>query len=214
MSNIIFLGPPGAGKGTQAQLLAKELGIPQISTGEILRKAMREGTKTGLEAKRYVESGALVPDDVVIAIVRERLQEPDCANGYMLDGFPRTVYQAEELGKFARIDVAVELELADEIIIQRLSGRRVCPKCGATYHISLLKNGEVWISSVAYLNDSEKLIQRPDDSEETIRNRLKVYQSQTAPLISYYRGLGLLKTISCDGTVESNFQKVLAAVRG
>lgn len=208
MSNIIFLGPPGAGKGTQAQLLAKELGIPQISTGEILRKAMREGTKTGLEAKRYVESGALVPDDVVIAIVRERLQEPDCANGYMLDGFPRTVYQAEELGKFARIDVAVELELADEIIIQRLSGRRVCPKCGATYHISLLKNGEVCE------NDGEKLIQRPDDSEETIRNRLKVYQSQTAPLISYYRGLGLLKTISCDGTVESNFQKVLAAVRG
>ncbi len=208
MRNIIFLGPPGAGKGTQAQLLAKELGIPQISTGEILRKAMREGTKTGLEAKRYVESGALVPDDVVIAIVRERLQEPDCANGYMLDGFPRTVYQAEELGKFARIDVAVELELADEIIIQRLSGRRVCPKCGATYHISLLKNGEVCE------NDGEKLIQRPDDSEETIRNRLKVYQSQTAPLISYYRGLGLLKTISCDGTVESNFQKVLAAVRG
>ena len=208
MSNIIFLGPPGAGKGTQAQLLAKELGIPQISTGEILRKAMREGTETGLEAKRYVESGALVPDDVVIAIVRERLQEPDCANGYMLDGFPRTVYQAEELGKFARIDVAVELELADEIIIQRLSGRRVCPKCGATYHISLLKNGEVCE------NDGEKLIQRPDDSEETIRNRLKVYQSQTAPLISYYRGLGLLKTISCDGTVESNFQKVLAAVRG
>ena len=208
MSNIIFLGPPGAGKGTQAQLLAKGLGIPRISTREILRKAMREGTKTGLEAKRYVESGALVPDDVVIAIVRERLQEPDCANGYMLDGFPRTVYQAEELGKFARIDVAVELELADEIIIQRLSGRRVCPKCGATYHISLLKNGEVCE------NDGEKLIQRPDDSEETIRNRLKVYQSQTAPLISYYRGLGLLKTISCDGTVESNFQKVLAAVRG
>ena len=121
MSNIIFLGPPGAGKGTQAQLLSKELGIPQISTGEILRKAMREGTKTGLEAKRYVESGALVPDDVVIAIVRERLQEPDCANGYMLDGFPRTVYQAEELGKFAKIDVAIELQLADEIIVNRLS---------------------------------------------------------------------------------------------
>ena len=208
MSNIIFLGPPGAGKGTQAQLLAKELGIPQISTGEILRKAMREGTKTGLEAKRYVESGALVPDDVVIAIVRERLQEKDCANGYMLDGFPRTVYQAEELGKFAKIDVAIELQLADEIIIDRLSGRRVCPKCGATYHLSLLKNGEICE------NDGEKLIQRPDDSEETIRNRLKVYQEQTAPLINYYRDLGLLKPINCEDSVEENFRKVLKAVKG
>ena len=208
MSNIIFLGPPGAGKGTQAQLLAKELGIPQISTGEILRKAMREGTPTGLEAKRYVESGALVPDDVVIAIVRERLQEADCANGYMLDGFPRTVYQAEELSKFAKIDVAVELQLADEVIISRLSGRRVCPKCGATYHISLLKNGEVCE------NDGERLIQRPDDSEETIRNRLRVYQDQTAPLINYYRDRGLLKPVNCEGSVEENFKKVLEAVQG
>ena len=208
MSNIIFLGPPGAGKGTQAQLLSKELGIPQISTGEILRKAMREGTKTGLEAKRYVESGALVPDDVVIAIVRERLQEPDCANGYMLDGFPRTVYQAEELGKFAKIDVAIELQLADEIIVNRLSGRRVCPKCGATYHISLLKNGEVCE------NDGEKLIQRPDDSEATIRNRLRVYQEQTAPLISYYKERGLLKAVNCEDSVEQNFQRVLEAING
>ena len=203
MSNIIFLGPPGAGKGTQAQLLSKELGIPQISTGEILRKAMREGTKTGLEAKKYVEAGALVPDDVVIAIVRERLQE-----GYMLDGFPRTVYQAEELSKFAKIDVAVELQLADEIIVQRLSGRRSCPKCGATYHISLLKNGEVCE------NDGEKLIQRPDDSEATIRNRLRVYQEQTAPLIDYYRQRGLLKTVSCEDSIETNFKKVLKAING
>lgn len=208
MSNIIFLGPPGAGKGTQAQLLSKELGIPQISTGEILRKAMREGTKTGLEAKKYVEAGALVPDDVVIAIVRERLQEPDCAKGYMLDGFPRTVYQAEELSKFAKIDVAVELQLADEIIVQRLSGRRSCPKCGATYHISLLKNGEVCE------NDGEKLIQRPDDSEATIRNRLRVYQEQTAPLIDYYRQRGLLKTVSCEDSIETNFKKVLKAING
>ena len=208
MSNMIFLGPPGAGKGTQAQLLAKELGIPQISTGEILRKAMREGTKTGLEAKRYVESGALVPDDVVIAIVRERLQEADCAKGYMLDGFPRTVYQAEELAKFAKIDMAIELQLADEIIIARLSGRRVCPKCGATYHVSLLKNGEICV------NDGEKLIQRPDDSEATIRNRLRVYQEQTAPLISYYRERGLLRPVSCEGSVEENFQKVLDAING
>ena len=200
--NIIFLGPPGAGKGTQAQLLTKELGIPQISTGDMLRKAMREGTKTGLEAKRYVESGGLVPDDVVIAIVKERLAEDDCKNGYMLDGFPRTVYQAEELSKFATIDVAVDLDLPDEVIVQRLSGRRVCPNCNATYHISQLGG------STVCKNCGAELIQRKDDSEETIRNRLKVYTEQTAPLIDYYRQKGILRTVDCQGTVEENFALV------
>ena len=204
--NIIFLGPPGAGKGTQAQLLTKELGIPQISTGDMLRKAMREGTKTGLEAKRYVESGGLVPDDVVIAIVKERLAEDDCQNGYMLDGFPRTVYQAEELSKFAKIDVAVDLDLPDEVIVQRLSGRRVCPACNATYHISQLGG------STVCKNCGAELIQRKDDSEETIRNRLKVYTEQTAPLIDYYRGKGILRVVDCQGSVEENFALVKRAL--
>lgn len=204
--NIIFLGPPGAGKGTQAQLLTKELGIPQISTGDMLRKAMREGTKTGLEAKRYVESGGLVPDDVVIAIVKERLAEDDCKNGYMLDGFPRTVYQAEELSKFATIDVAVDLDLPDEVIVQRLSGRRVCPNCNATYHISQLGG------STVCKNCGAEVIQRKDDSEETIRNRLKVYTEQTAPLIDYYRQKGILRTVDCQGTVEENFALVKRAL--
>ncbi len=204
--NIIFLGPPGAGKGTQAQLLTKELGIPQISTGDMLRKAMREGTKTGLEAKRYVESGGLVPDDVVIAIVKERLAEDDCKNGYMLDGFPRTVYQAEELSKFAAIDVAVDLDLPDEVIVQRLSGRRVCPNCNATYHISQLGG------STVCKNCGAEVIQRKDDSEETIRNRLKVYTEQTAPLIDYYRQKGILRTVDCQGTVEENFALVKRAL--
>ena len=204
--NIIFLGPPGAGKGTQAQLLTKELGIPQISTGDMLRKAMREGTKTGLEAKRYVESGGLVPDEVVIAIVKERLAEDDCKNGYMLDGFPRTVFQAEELSKFAKIDVAVDLDLPDEVIVQRLSGRRVCPVCNATYHISQLGG------STACKNCGAELIQRKDDSEETIRNRLKVYTEQTAPLIDYYRGKGILRVVDCQGTVEENFALVKRAL--
>ena len=195
MSNIIFLGPPGAGKGTQAQLLSKELGIPQISTGEILRKAMREGTKTGLEAKRYVESGALVPDDVVIAIVRERLQEPDCANGYMLDGFPRTVYQAEELGKFAKIDVAIELQLADEIIVNRLSGRRVCPKCGATYHVSTYDSDKCVCGSPLY--------QRDDDRAETVAVRLTEYHKKTAPLIDFYAQKGTLLTVNGDAPVDA-----------
>ena len=204
--NIIFLGPPGAGKGTQAQLLTRELGIPQISTGDMLRKAMREGTKTGLEAKRYVESGGLVPDDVVIAIVKERLAEDDCKNGYMLDGFPRTVYQAEELSKFATIDVAVDLDLPDEVIVQRLSGRRVCPNCNATYHISQLGG------STVCKNCGAEVIQRKDDSEETIRNRLKVYTEQTAPLIDYYRQKGILRTVDCQGTVEENFALVKRAL--
>ena len=204
--NIIFLGPPGAGKGTQAQLLTKELGIPQISTGDMLRKAMREGTKTGLEAKRYVESGGLVPDDVVIAIVKERLAEDDCKNGYMLDGFPRTVYQAEELSKFATIDVAVDLDLPDEVIVQRLSGRRVCPNCNATYHISQLGG------STVCKNCGAEVIQRKDDSEETIRNRLKVYTEQTAPLIDYYRQKGILRKVDCQGTVEENFALVKRAL--
>ena len=204
--NIIFLGPPGAGKGTQAQLLTKELGIPQISTGDMLRKAMREGTKTGLEAKRYVESGGLVPDDVVIAIVKERLAEDDCKNGYMLDGFPRTVYQAEELSKFATIDVAVDLDLPDEVIVQRLSGRRVCPNCNATYHISQLGG------STVCKNCGAEVIQRKDDSEETIRNRLKVYTEQTAPLIDDYRLKGILRTVDCQGTVEENFALVKRAL--
>ncbi len=204
--NIIFLGPPGAGKGTQAQLLTKELGIPQISTGDMLRKAMREGTKTGLEAKRYVESGGLVPDEVVIAIVKERLAEDDCKNGYMLDGFPRTVFQAEELAKFAKIDVAVDLDLPDEVIVERLSGRRVCPNCNATYHVSQLGG------STACKNCGAELIQRKDDSEETIRNRLKVYTEQTAPLIDYYRRQGILRTVDCQGTVEENFALVKRAL--
>ena len=203
---IIFLGPPGAGKGTQAQLLTKELGIPQISTGDMLRKAMREGTKTGLEAKRYVESGGLVPDDVVIAIVRERLAEDDCRDGYMLDGFPRTVYQAEQLDQFATIDVAVDLDLPDDVIVQRLSGRRVCPNCNATYHISQL-NG-----STVCQNCGAGLIQRKDDSEETIRNRLRVYQEQTAPLIDYYRNKGILRVVNCAGSVEENFALVKRAL--
>ncbi len=197
--NIIFLGPPGAGKGTHAQRLMDELKIPQISTGEILRRAMREGTPTGLKAKAFIESGALVPDEVVIDIVRERLQEPDCANGYILDGFPRTVPQAEALGRFARIDAVVNFSLPDEEIISRLSGRRVCPECGSTYHVSALNGSTVCEKCGA------ALIQRKDDLPETVRNRLEVYTAQTEPLIAYYAAKGLVRDIPCQGhTVDEN----------
>ena len=204
--NLIFLGPPGAGKGTHAQLLMRDMGIPQISTGDMLRQAMKDETPLGLSAKAYVEKGELVPDEVVIGIVKERLQAPDCQKGYILDGFPRTVKQAEALAQFARIDVVLNLALSDEIIINRLSGRRVCLKCGATYHISALNGREDCEKC------GDKLVQRKDDSAETIQNRLNVYAAQTAPLIDYYQEKGLLRTVLCEGTVEENYQAVRQAL--
>ena len=202
--NLIFLGPPGAGKGTHAQLLMNELGIPQISTGDMLRQAMKAGTEMGLSAKRYIEAGELVPDEVVIGIVKDRLQAEDCKNGYILDGFPRTVPQAEALAQFAKIDVALNIALDDEVIINRLGGRRVCLKCGATYHISTL-NGKDTCDKCG-----EKLVQRKDDAPETVKNRLAVYAAQTAPLIDYYEKKGLLKTVECapKATVQENYAKV------
>ena len=202
--NLIFLGPPGAGKGTMAQLLMNEAGIPQISTGDMLRQAMKAGTEMGLSAKRYIEAGELVPDEVVIGIVKDRLQADDCKNGYILDGFPRTVPQAEALAQFAKIDVALNIALDDEVIISRLGGRRVCLKCGATYHISTLNGSDTCAAC------GEKLVQRKDDAPETVKNRLAVYAAQTAPLIDYYEKKGLLKTVECapKATVAENYAKV------
>ena len=202
--NLIFLGPPGAGKGTMAQLLMNEVGIPQISTGDMLRQAMKAGTEMGLSAKRYIEAGELVPDEVVIGIVKDRLQADDCKNGYILDGFPRTVPQAEALAQFAKIDVALNIALDDEVIINRLGGRRVCLKCGATYHTSTLNGSDTCAAC------GEKLVQRKDDAPETVKNRLTVYAAQTAPLIDYYEKKGLLKTVQCapKATVAENYAKV------
>jgi adenylate kinase len=206
--NLILLGPPGAGKGTHAQRLMNEYGIPQISTGDALRQAVKAGTELGLSAKKYMEAGELVPDELVIGIVEERLKKDDCQKGYILDGFPRTVAQAEALSKFAKIDVALNLSLADEVIIKRLSGRRVCLKCGGTYHISTL-NGKDTCE-----NCGEKLVQRKDDSPETIQNRLAVYAQQTAPLIDYYEKKGLLRTVECEpnATVDENYRQVKEAL--
>lgn len=206
--NLIFLGPPGAGKGTHAQRLMNELGIPQISTGDALRQAVKAGTALGAAAKKFMEAGELVPDELVIGIVEERLKKEDCQKGYILDGFPRTVAQAEALSKFAKIDVALNLSLSDDVIIRRLSGRRVCLKCGGTYHISTLGGRDT--CEVC----GEKLVQRKDDSPETIQNRLAVYAEQTAPLIDYYEKQGLLRTVECapHATVEENYQQVKEAL--
>ena len=204
--NVIFLGPPGAGKGTQAVRVCERLGIPQISTGDILRRAMKEGTPTGLAAKSYVDKGLLVPDEVVIAIVRERLAMEDCRKGYILDGFPRTVPQAEALAQFAQIDAVIDIEVSDEKLTERLSGRRVCLNCGGTYHVSTL-GGKTTCAKCG-----NELIQRNDDKAEIVLSRLSVYHAQTAPLIDYYAQLGLLRTIDGAQPMEACFEAILSAL--
>ena len=206
--NVIFLGPPGAGKGTQAQRICDALNIPQISTGDILRRAMKEETPTGLKAKAFIEAGQLVPDEVIIDIVRERLAMEDCQNGYILDGFPRTVPQAEALDTIAKIDVVVDLDVDDQVLINRLSGRRVCLACGATYHVDHL-NGETKCQKCG-----EELIQRKDDSAETVLNRLTVYHEQTAPLVEYYQKAGTLKVIDGAQDMDTIFESILNVVKG
>jgi adenylate kinase len=204
--NIIFLGPPGAGKGTQAQRICDALKIPQISTGDILRRAIKEGTETGIKAKSFIDAGKLVPDEVIIDIVKERLAMDDCKDGYILDGFPRTVPQAEALSTYATIDSVIELAVDDQVLVDRLSGRRVCLKCGATYHVSML-NGKTTCDKCG-----EELIQRNDDKAETVLSRLEVYHAQTAPLINYYGQKGLLKTIPGDQGIDGIFTAIMNAL--
>ena len=204
--NIIFLGPPGAGKGTQAQRICDALKIPQISTGDILRRAIKDGTETGLKAKSFIDAGKLVPDEVIIEIVKERLAMDDCKGGYILDGFPRTVPQAEALDTFARIDTVIELAVDDQVLVDRLSGRRTCPKCGGTYHVSML-NGKTTCDKCG-----EELIQRADDKAETVKARLEVYHAQTAPLIGYYEKKGLLHAIPGDQGIDGTFTAIMNAL--
>ena len=200
--NIIFLGPPGAGKGTQAQIVCQRLGIPQVSTGDMLRAAIAAGTEMGRKAKEYMDQGQLVPDEVVIGIVRDRLADADCQKGYILDGFPRTVEQAKALSTFAKIDVAINLDVPDDVLVKRLSGRRVCPLCGAPYHVDRL-NGETVCRA-----DGTPLIQRDDDKAETVLNRLAVYHQKTAPLIDHYREAGLLKNIGGGLSLEEISEEI------
>lgn len=201
MKNIILLGAPGAGKGTQAAMIAEEFKVPHISTGDILRRNMKEGTPLGLKAKAFVESGGLVPDEVVIGLVEDRLSEQDCQNGYILDGFPRTIAQAEALDKVARIDLAINIDVPFETIIDRLGGRRVCV-CGETYHVSML-GGENTCKRCG-----KELFIRDDDKPETVKNRLKVYSDQTQPLIDYYRSQNKVVDIKANGTKEEIFADI------
>ncbi len=187
--NLILVGPPGAGKGTQGEILSKKLGIDTISTGAMLRAAIKNGTEVGKLAKSYIDEGKLVPDEVMIRLVKERLSEPDCANGFILDGFPRTTAQAEALSESGvKIDKVLSIELADDVIVERLSARRECSKCAAPYHMVFNRPKVEGICDKC----GGELIRRADDNPETIKNRLKVYHEQTEPIKEYYDKLGLL----------------------
>lgn len=206
MTRIILLGAPGSGKGTQAKRLQEALGIPHISTGDMLREARREGTELGKKAAQYMDSGELVPDELVIAMVKERLERADCGRGYVLDGFPRTVAQAEALDKAkVAVEAVVDIAVDDEEVVRRISGRRSCPSCGAVYHIDFApsRNGDKCEKCGAVL------VQRPDDQEATVRERLRVYYEKTAPLAQYYETRGLLRKVQGNGGPDQVFARVL-----
>ena len=198
--NLVFLGAPGAGKGTQATRVCDRYGIPHISTGDILRANIKAGTPLGVEAKTYIDKGLLVPDDVVIGLVEQRLGEEDCKNGYLLDGFPRTLEQAEALSKFSDITYAINIQVDSDMVIDRIAGRRMC-KCGESYHIS-------WYNSDKCQKCGSVLYQRDDDKEDTVKARLEVYEKQTAPLIDYYNSKGALRNVDGKKGMEEVFEDI------
>lgn len=212
---VVLLGPPGVGKGTQAAKLAERYGVPHISTGDALREAVQKGTKVGLKAKSYMERGALVPDEVVIGIIGERLAQPDCRKGFILDGFPRTVNQAEALDDILKsmgtdLDAVLHITAPDQVIVERLSGRRTCRRCGRVYHIATMPPKRDGICDIC----GGELYQREDDKPEAIAKRLQVYREQTAPLVDYYRRRGKLVEIDGSKSVEEVFDQIVDALGG
>ncbi|WP_193374633.1 adenylate kinase [Nocardiopsis ganjiahuensis] len=210
----VLVGPPGAGKGTQAQILAEELSIPKVSTGDIFRANVSGGTELGKKAKEFMDRGDLVPDEVTNAMVKDRLAQDDAAGGFLLDGFPRNVPQAETLKGMlsdlgSTLDVVLELRVDEEEVVKRLSGRRSCPECGRVYHVEY----DAPRTEGKCDNEGAELYQREDDREETIRHRLKVYRDQTAPLVEFYSGEGLLATIAATGPVAEVTARAKAAIQ-
>ncbi|MFN8543038.1 MAG: adenylate kinase [Candidatus Binatia bacterium] len=211
---VVMIGPPGAGKGTQAKLLEERFGAPQISTGDILREAQRAGTPLGLEVRRYLEEGKLVPDQVVITIVEDRLGAGDCARGFILDGFPRTVAQAHALDAFLerrgeRLEGVVYIAVPQEELVRRLSGRRVCRSCGVMYHMVFDPPAQAGVCGKC----GGELYQREDDQEQTIRHRLEVYARETGPVVEHYRGTGLLRETDGTGGREDIFGRIAASIQ-
>ena len=200
---LLFLGPPGAGKGTQARELAREWDVPQVATGDMLREAMSSGTALGREAKQYYDKGNLVPDDVILRMVAERLRQPDATKGFILDGFPRTIAQADGLAKMLdeigqKLDAVIYLDVSEPELVRRLTGRRLCRNCQSPYHVVSAPPQREGVCDKC----GGELYQRVDDSDATVRNRLQVYETQTSPLLDYYRQRGLLRTVSVEGAVE------------
>ena len=211
--NIIMLGPPGSGKGTQAQRLIDKYGVPQVSTGDLLRAAVKNGTALGQEAKKFMDAGKLVPDEVVVGMVKERLSQADAAKGFILDGFPRTVPQAESLDKTLAgvgkaIDKVISIEVPDRDVVERLSGRRTCKGCGAMYHVKFSPPKKDGVCDKC----GGELYQRSDDNAATIENRLKVYHDQTAPLKAYYGKKGLVSEIAGVGDIDGITRKIMQAL--
>ena len=211
---LVLVGPPGAGKGTQAQFIASHFAVPKISTGDIFRANVSEGTELGIEARKYMDAGDLVPDEVTIAMVKDRLSHDDVSEGFLLDGFPRTVHQAEVLDGMlaehgAAVDVVLELVVDDEEVVRRLSGRRTCRRCGHVWHVDFDPPADEGTCDRC----SGELFQRDDDSEDTIRHRLDVYADQTSPLIGYYGDKGLLRGVDATGPVEDVTDRAINVLR-
>ena len=207
--NLILLGAPGAGKGTQAELLLEKLGIPSISTGNMLREAIKNGTELGMKAKQYMDEGNLVPDELILGIVAERVAQPDCANGFILDGVPRTLAQAEALdAKGVRIDHVVSIEIDDSVIEGRMTGRRVCAKCGASYHIEANPSKTEGVCDLC----AGELVIRKDDAPETVRKRLQVYHASTEVLKKYYEAQGKLRLVEGNQSIEGANAEILKAI--
>lgn len=213
MLRAVLLGPPGAGKGTQAVRLVEKYEIPHISTGDIFRKNIKEGTELGKKAQEYMNAGALVPDELVVDLVKDRLQQDDCKNGFLLDGFPRTIFQAEKLDEFLsesnlKMDIVINLKVEKEALIKRLTGRRVCKDCGASYHIVNIPPKKEGVCDIC----GGELIQRKDDNIETVDNRINVYEEQTAPLIGYYKEAGSLVDFDGEASLDEVFDAIVQAI--
>ena len=205
---LVIFGPPSAGKGTQAQKLSKKYGIPQIATGDLLREHVAKKTPIGIKVKEILDAGKLGPDDLIVRIITERVSQPDCRNGYLLDGFPRTMNQAKELEKMTDIDLVLNIVVDHRALVERAVGRRICPKCAAVYHVKSNPPKKPGICDKC----GSSLVQRDDDKEETVQKRLRVYQEQTAPLIEHYRGKGKLVNIDGSRGIDGVFDQMIAAV--
>ena len=213
MLRAVLLGPPGAGKGTQAAKLVEKYDIPHISTGDIFRANIKEGTPLGKKAQEYMNAGELVPDELVVDLVTDRLKQDDCKNGFLLDGFPRTIFQAEKLDEFLatndqKMDIVINLVVAKDALIKRLTGRRVCKNCGASYHIVNVPPKKEGICDVC----GGELIQRADDNLETVENRINVYEEQTAPLVGYYKKAGSLVDFDGEASLDEVFDSIVKAI--